>query len=804
MIQNLLSQNLSSEISIDNFMPIACHYNEDTLLTKNGQLIQTIKINGLGYQNLSKELLNLKQHINDTLKKYLDNENIACWINNIRDQNNIDDTDESDNFLAYNIHNMWQEQNSLNSKYVNVLYISFVYKAQVFNSKSIQGFIDHFSFVKTTLAHDDYLHEAHDILANLVNIFLRELIEFNPKKLQIILEKDTYISENLQLYDRLITQANNVVPIDTSGCYARYKEYNYQLSDYVLRMKKNEDVINFIVVFSLKDYQDAPLSILIDMLHLPIKITISEIFYPSIKSKAIEDAKYQSYVLGVSKDNSLVERFKINDFINPKGDRSNNFFERQVSMTISCETEEQLQENLHMLSLKLDAVGIVHVVEDVLLENSLWGQLPGNFQHLKRTFYTNINYIPAFASLYAYDIGRITNAFGSSLSILNTEKNNPYYFNIHDDQDRGLMCMIGKNRSGKTLITNFLVSEAMKYDPQILYITTNSDARVLVEGLGGEWLESFKINPFITDNVSSDRELKNFCKILTTVKEISDVQLAERQELLDVVTKLPTKKRTIENILKKLDNNLSRKLKFLLDNEDYTNFFTDEDDVEDTLTRDIICFDISKLTEDYFYNKYYAAAQLPKEREVFSANLELNNNVKTLVLSHIFKSFFNVTDDEGRLKILVIDDALNSLNNIEFDDFYEDSKDFIERKNIIISNIDSNNLDNVISPAIQSIINNCNTKILLPGEKLPNTFAEILNISLDKLLILNRIAEESGLFFVEQNNNVNILGLDLYRLKFVMRILSADEEVMAMFHELKKKKLDIRNIIAEIYQKFNI
>ena len=566
-----------------------------------------------------------------------------------------------------------------------------------------------------------------------------------------------------------------------------------------------ESETNFISVFSIKNYQVTSLEALNEILHLPIEITISEVFYPSIISKATEYTKYQDYVLKVSKDEDLLKSFKTTEFITPKPERKITFFERQINITISNKNKEALEQNLHQLASKLNSIGLLHVVEDVLIEHSLWAQLPGNFNYLKRISYTTIDYVAAFASFYSYNIGRTKNSFGKALTILNSNKNNPYYFNIHNSKDKGLMCIIGKKKSGKTLTTNFLVSETTKYNPQILYIATNSSSQIFVEGLGGKWCENFTLNPFLTDNAENDLDIEYFCNMLTTVKEISELQLTERQSLYEVIKKLPQKKRTIENILKKLDNNLSEKLKFLLDNEDYANFFTDKDELEELLKNDIICFDMSKMTEQYFYNKYYAAAQLPKEREVYSAHLELNNNVKSILLSHIFKSFFKTSaNDENRLKILVIEDTMLSLNNLVFENFHEDCEDFIARKNIIIANIDSDNLDSYITKPIENIINNCNTKILLPGEKLPGTFADLLNISLEQLLILNRIPEGSGFFFLQQDDLVTILGLNLYDFTALIAILSSNEDSIAMFQELKKQGVEMDNIIANLYQHFNV
>ena len=42
--------------SSEDFVPIACHFDEHTLLTKNGELLQTIEINGIHSEKISQDL----------------------------------------------------------------------------------------------------------------------------------------------------------------------------------------------------------------------------------------------------------------------------------------------------------------------------------------------------------------------------------------------------------------------------------------------------------------------------------------------------------------------------------------------------------------------------------------------------------------------------------------------------------------------------------------------------------------------------------------------------------------------------
>jgi type IV secretion system protein VirB4 len=43
--------------SSEDFIPVACHYDYNSLLTKNGELLQTFQINGINSEKISKKTL---------------------------------------------------------------------------------------------------------------------------------------------------------------------------------------------------------------------------------------------------------------------------------------------------------------------------------------------------------------------------------------------------------------------------------------------------------------------------------------------------------------------------------------------------------------------------------------------------------------------------------------------------------------------------------------------------------------------------------------------------------------------------
>ena len=65
--------------SSEDFIPVACHFNENTLITKNGELLQTIQINGINSEKISNNLFNLRAMVRKSISESVDSGKYAFW-----------------------------------------------------------------------------------------------------------------------------------------------------------------------------------------------------------------------------------------------------------------------------------------------------------------------------------------------------------------------------------------------------------------------------------------------------------------------------------------------------------------------------------------------------------------------------------------------------------------------------------------------------------------------------------------------------------------------------------------------------
>ena len=75
--------------SAEDFIPIACHYDSNTLLTKNGELLQIIQINGINSERITSELFNLREIVKGAIKKHVKDDKLAFWLHTIRRKTNF-------------------------------------------------------------------------------------------------------------------------------------------------------------------------------------------------------------------------------------------------------------------------------------------------------------------------------------------------------------------------------------------------------------------------------------------------------------------------------------------------------------------------------------------------------------------------------------------------------------------------------------------------------------------------------------------------------------------------------------------
>jgi len=76
-----------------------------------------------------------------------------------------------------------------------------------------------------------------------------------------------------------------------------------------------------------------------------------------------------------------------------------------------------------------------------------------------------------------------------ALTVFETPAGTPYHFDLFGGRDVGHTLMLGSTGSGKSFTLNYLLIQAMQYDPRVLILDLGGSYRALTQFVGGSYLE---------------------------------------------------------------------------------------------------------------------------------------------------------------------------------------------------------------------------------------------------------------------------------------------------------------------------
>jgi len=110
----------------EDFIPYVIHYDKKTILTKNGELMQMIRISGFSNTSVYAELVPLREAVRESIRENIKQTNFALWFNTIRRKKNISPEGDFNDYFSSKINQTWEEINNLQNDYVNELYITII------------------------------------------------------------------------------------------------------------------------------------------------------------------------------------------------------------------------------------------------------------------------------------------------------------------------------------------------------------------------------------------------------------------------------------------------------------------------------------------------------------------------------------------------------------------------------------------------------------------------------------------------------------------------------------------------------
>lgn len=779
------------------FIPYACHYNKNTILTKTCALVQTIKIPGFSNRKAHRDLFDIRQLIRQSLKDSVTSANVSFWFHTIRKKQDINIGGKFDNIFSENLDKEWAKINHLNETFVNEIYITIVTRIKKKDEKRVSKIKTNISFFSTKKAYLDQIIVNKKILDKVSSKIIKSLEDYGAYLIGIQEdEKGNLYSEHSRLINELCNLEDVKIPLNTNDISEDIitKELFFGNNEIVIKNPKTNKK-KFATIVSLKQYLEITPRSIDKIIQLPFKIIITE-FSDFVQSKYVKSAfERQNYLINISqdKDFSLISGL---DAINQSNTgKETDYGIQQLTIMLFADSRKELSDNVKSLKEKLDDVGFLGIKEDIFLPRCFWSQIPGNFNFLSRLHFVTQDTIGGFSSLHHFPVGQSSGRiWGKAISIFQSIIKTPYFFNIHSGK-AGHTAIIGPKQSGKSALMNFILAQANKINHRLYYISVSKNSEIFVRAINGVYYKlrkgrkrnALRFNPFL---LAKNEENFNFLvKWIGTlisyntrgfipIEKTHKVLKSELDKIPEILKKAFEKNpKTITDVRPFFDTKetqtIYKNLEVWCKGGKYSIIFNNETEMDLSISSKI-GFDLSPVVEN-----------------------------KIILIPALYYLLHKLElEAKGEPTIIAIDNSWKLFDNSVIGvDFVERLKRLTEKNTSIVFSINTDSFSKVhyVKNSIQEALG---TTILLPNKNISDYHANIFSIEKEEMNMLGIMNKKDRNFILKNDDDIVISSFNLSDFKKEFFILSGGEIAhKAMTYAITTlKKKDSRDWLSLFYE----
>ncbi len=769
MLNKKLSSNSLkfSEVEPD-FIPYAAHFTEDSLITKSGNLIQVIKITGFAFEIFDKKHASIRDSIRAAIKNHLNSDSFALWTHTIRRKKDLSLNGEYSSDFCNDLDKGWNSLHDWSDKYVNELFVTIITESRYYKLTNFKDILKTLNFTVFKVYENKFLDKKYEELNNITDNFITELNDFGARKLSIFKNNGKYYSEILRFLGKIINLEEKEVPLINADiseslpyCKIVFAKNSLEVLD--------DDRKHFAAILSVKEYSELSLNSIDKFLFLPMEFIVTQTIDFLNSEETLENYNFQNEIAQIGGDNEFMKNSELTKLFEEDTDGITAFGEQQTTIMFIADSINVLEKNIQKACDVLLSYGLVIYREDIAMENCFWSQLPGNFYYICRRKPINSSSYAGLASLSNFPTGKAyNNKWGDALTCFNTHNNTPYFFNFHLG-DNGHTLIIGPYGHGKTVLLNFLLAQAQKFNPRILYIDFSNSAEIFINALGGKYYKVQKNSQY--QLFSPLKTLRKYPDILAKFLSYLLIQKSELSE--NKYQQNPEKTKLINIIIKEIEsgkyNKLSElshffvnhKFKKIFDiwvgNNILANIFDNDDDI--LASSKITAIDFSEIAS-------YNNLQIP---------------ITYYIMSYLEKTL------DGSPTILVIDEAFKLLDNPLLANYLNNYLISLKENNAIVI-MASESIEDAIKSSITGfLINEVPTQIYLPQDRIGIEFQNIFKLNRNEVKLLSNISKNDRHVLIKHGNDAIIAETDMSLLEDIMMVLSTTDIGLEIMNKIKNK-----------------
>ena len=757
------------EARIGERLPYARHVDDVTVATRDGLLLQFVKLTGFPFETMDDEELNYRKQVRETLLRGAASSRLALYHHVIRRTTVPELRGAAEDVFCRRLNEAWQTKLAAGRLYSNELFLTLV-------SRPLQGSAGIVErLFRSSRADASFTRELRELHATRES-FTATLAPYGARAL-------TTYDHNGLTYSEPCAFLYGLVNGDMRPVLMPEGDIGEALPDRRLSFGLDAMEIDagagapkcYAAMISVKDYPARSVPGMLDnVLRLPFEMVLSESFSFVDRQTTLNRMNLALRRLQAADDTAFSLRDELTAARDQVGAGRAAYGEHHLTVLVKSPDLGELDLAVADVQSALAETGAIAVREDVNMEPAFWAQLPGNFKYIARKALISNGNFASLASFHNHAAGRPSgNHWGDAVTLLETTAHGPYYFNFHSG-DLGNFTVIGPSGSGKTVLLTFLIAQARRFRPKVVYFDKDRGAEIFVRAVGGRYDvlrpgEPTGLNPLQLPDTQANRAflVEWLCRLLSPQGDALSAE--DRLVVADAVaanfdqTRVHRRLRYLRELFvgmrRPSAGDLAARLKAWCDDGEFAWLFDNAEDHVDFST-DVFGFDMTRMLDT------------PATR--------------TPAMMYLFHCIEQRLD--GTPTIIVVDEGWKALDDDVFVLRLKEWEKTIRKRNGIVGFCTQSPSDALESRIASAIVEQAATQIFLPNSRAQaHEYTQGFGLTEHEFQLVRSLPDTSHCFLVKQADHSVVARLDLSRMERELKVLSGTESSIRSLDAIREE-----------------
>jgi type IV secretion system protein VirB4 len=356
--------------------------------------------------------------------------------------------------------------------------------------------------------------------------------------------------------------------------------------------------------------------------------------------------------------------------------------------------------------------------------------------------------------------------------LLETTAAGPYYFNFHQG-DLGNFTIIGPSGSGKTVVLNFLLAQARKFAPRIIFFDKDRGAELFIRAIGGRYDllrpgTPSGLNPLqLTDLPTNRQFLIGWLALLAGGADADE--LARIKDAVDANFEQPAEHRRLRHLVELFRGgqrphgaDLWSRLRPWWGEGERSWLFDNAQDQTD-LAADAVGFDMTSILDE--------------------------PALRTPAMMYLFHRVEERLD--GTAAIIVVDEGWKALDDDVFVRRIKDWEKTIRKRNGIVGFATQSAQDALESRIASAIIEQAATQIFMANPKArASDYVDGFGLTPHEYELIRTLPDSAHCFLIKHGTDSVVARLNLTGERALLTILSGRERTVRLLDEIRAERGD--------------